>query len=120
MNSSTNIIIKTNNNQNAKTTAALIREIASSRIPETPNEMKKFINGIVVENNLVKIEKNYSLFSCSFRELMPQIMTKLAKNNLCAISMKAYYDSFNCGYKAKYIGQLSKDGKIRMFFEESE
>lgn len=120
MSGSTDFIIKMNNNEEAIKVAARMREVASCRTPETPNEMNNFIAGIVIEENIVKVEDNYSLRSCTFCEMIPQIMMVITRCNFRGISMEAYYCSYNCGYEAEFKGRISKKGKLRMRFREHE
>ena len=120
MTASTDFIIKMNNNEDAIKAAAIMERIASNRAPETPNEMSRFIEGIVIDGNNVKVEDNYSLMSCTFCELIPQIMMEIARYNFGAITMEAWYCSYNCGYEAEFSGRVFKNGKFRMSFKEHE
>lgn len=120
MTASTDFIIKMNNNEDANKAAAIMKRIASRRAPETPNEMNNFIAGIVVEGNTVKVEDNYSLMSQTFCEMIPQIMMDIARFDFGAITMEAWYCSYNCGYEAEFIGRVFKNGKFRMSFHEHE
>ena len=116
----TDFIINLNNNNDANKVASIMKEVASRRIPEYENEISKFIAGITVDGNKVMVEENYSLMSCTFCELVPQIMMAIAMNHLGEIYMEAWFTSYNCGYEAEFIGRVYKNGKFKMSFNEHE
>lgn len=118
MSTSINLLIKMNNNRDAMSAAGIITAIASKRVPESPNEIKKFLDGVVVKGHTVTVTDNYSLMSCTFRELIPQIMTELAKCQFGSISMNAFCQSFSCGYEAEFNGLIEKNGELKTSYIE--
>lgn len=120
MNATINLLIKMNSNKDATSAVSVITEIALKRTPESPNEINNFLDGIVVEGSTITARDNYSLMSCTFRELIPQIMTELARYNFGSICMDACYQSYNCGYEAVFKGLILKSGKCKTSFIEIE
>lgn len=115
-----NFIANLNSTEDANKVAMIVKEVSSRRTPDYPTEIVKFIEGIVVDGNTVKIEDNYSLMCPTFRELIPQIMIEIARNNFGAITMDAWFTSESCGYEADLSGRVFKNGKLRMNFFEHE
>ena len=120
MSASIDLEFKMNNNDDANKAAAIMKEIASERTPEYPKEIEKFIAGITVEDNIVKMEDNYSLMSNTFSELIPHIMEEIAKNNFGAITMEAWFTSYSCSYEAECKGRVFKNGNFRLKFSVHE
>ncbi len=118
MSATVNFIANMNNNEDANKVAVIMKEVASMRTPEYPKEIIKFMDGIVVDGNTVKIEDNYSLMSATFCELISQIMKEIARHSFGAITMDAWYTSYNCGYEADFCGRVFKNGKFRMSFSQ--
>ena len=116
----TNIKFNMNSNEDANTVADIIKEVSSKREPESPNELKHFIADIEVKENVVIVEDSCSLFSNTFCEMIPQIMIDIARRNFGPITMNAWFYSCNCGYEAEISGQIFKNGKFKMSFNEHE
>ena len=116
----TNIKFNMNSNEDANTVADIIKEVASKREPESPNELKHFIADIEVKENVVIVEDSCSLFSNTFCEMIPQIMIDIARRSFGPITMNAWFYSCNCGYEAEISGQIFKNGKFKMSFNDHE
>ena len=117
---STDFVIKMNSVEDANKVVAIMKETAAERTPEYPTEISKFIEGIIVDGTTVKVEDSCSLMSNTFCELTYAIMRRIGRYNFGAITMDAWFTSFNCGYEADFRGRVFKNGKLRISFSEHE
>lgn len=117
---STEITIKMNCVEDANKAVSIMKEIASKRTPDYPNEISKFLDDIVIDDTTVKVEESYSLMSNTFCELIYEIMRIIAKYNFGPITMDAWYDSYDSGYEASFSGRVYKNGKFKLSFSEHE
>ena len=120
MSATTNMTIKLNNNTDANKAAAIMKEVASKVTPDYPTEISKFVADITVEDCTVKVEESYSLMSCTFCDMIPQIMRAIAKNGFGPITMEAWFTSFSSDYEAEFSGRVYKNGKFTMTFSEHD
>lgn len=117
---STTIKFKMKDTKDAVAAAAIMRSIASQRKPEYPNELKKFIDAIEIDENTVRVEDSYSLMSSTFNEMIPQIMLGIAMRPIGKSTMKAWFMSFDCGYGSDFVGKISKSGEFTMSFNQHD
>ncbi len=115
-----NLFINLNKKSDAKKVVTIIKDMAAKRTPDYPSEIDKFVAGIEIDGNTVKVEYNYSLMSNTFCEWIPQIMMEIARRNFGEVTMEAWFVSENCSYEAEFSGRIFKNHKFRMSFSEHE
>ena len=120
MSASMDFIVKTNNEKEANLVVSIIKDMAAKRIPEYPSEIDQFVAGIKVNYNVVEVKYSYSLTSNTFCEWIPQIMLRISRCDIGAITMDAGFFSESCGYEARFSGRIFKNHKFRMDFTEHE
>ena len=71
----------------------IIKSLASNQLPQSPNEIKHFIEDIVVSGNMVIVEESCSLYDTTFHILFKEIYKNVAKMlKKDAVSKGWYYD----------------------------
>ena len=66
MSASVDFVVKLNNEEDAMRVVSIMKKKAEIRTPEYPNEIARFMDGIVVNGSTVEIKDNYSLTSNTF------------------------------------------------------
>ncbi|MBO5521186.1 MAG: hypothetical protein J5973_05895, partial [Eubacterium sp.] len=96
MSAITNINIRLNNNEEAVKAVEILRDVAESVTPISPNEIKNLLSDVIVDGRSVVVTDNYSLYSWTFNELIPQIIDEFIRCNFRAITFDAWFVSCNC------------------------
>ena len=120
MSSTTSFYANMNSENDATRVASIVKRMAANRTPDYPTEIERFVAGIEIDGNTLKIENSYSLMCCTFCEWIPQIMMEIAMWDFGAFTMEAWHESESCGYEAQCNGRVFKNGKFRMSFYQHE
>ncbi len=107
MESYTNLKMTMENKSQAIKAAEMIAEIAAMRTPESPNELKNFLECVDVKRNMVIVDESCSLWENTFLEMMPEIIRVCAALTIQKYEALAWHNSCNCGYAATIEAERS-------------
>ena len=107
MESYTNLKMTMENKSQAIKAAEMIAEIAAKRTPESPNELKNFLECVDVKRNMVIVDDSCSLWENTFLEMLPEIIRACAALTNQKYEVLAWHNSCNCGYSATIEAERS-------------